>query len=90
MAHKISLEKDIKRALFATGILVILALVNFTAYNQPQCPNYYTQDQIAATDCNAGSNIGVSLIFLYVVIPLSVYVAILWFQVLNRLSKKRK
>ncbi|HSH18012.1 MAG TPA: hypothetical protein VK978_01375 [Candidatus Saccharimonadales bacterium] len=54
--------------LYGTVLAVVVTVLLFSAMNAPQCPDGYTPEQIKASDCIVGANIGIGL--LIVCIPM--------------------
>ena len=68
-----------KKLLFVTtGIFILLTALTVTVWNQPQCPDTFTQAQIDASDCIVGANIGVGVMTVFVLAPLGFFVLLLW------------
>src|SRR3989344_8983376 len=82
-------NKDIKTLSAITGLLLALILLVFTVFNLPQCPDYYTQQQVDASSCIVGANIGLGLLIIFVLIPLVFFVGFLWALAIYRATRKR-
>lgn len=48
-------------SLILAGLLLV-----FIFFNQPQCPDNYTQEQIDASRCIVGANIGLGMFILFI------------------------
>jgi hypothetical protein len=60
--------KPVKAFLFGSGLAVLIWLAGLIFLNSPQCPSNYTQQQIDASSCVVGANIGLGLVFLTAIV----------------------
>ena len=57
------ITRSSKRALLVGSLLwLIVFVLLFLVMNAPQCPEGYTQEQVEASKCIVGANIGVGLL----------------------------
>ncbi len=54
--------------------MILLAL---TVFNPPQCPDYYTQAQVDASNCIIGANIGLGIVLVFILPVILITAAIL-------------
>ncbi|MDQ3159106.1 MAG: hypothetical protein M3P98_03175 [bacterium] len=61
-----------------TGLWLIIVLVTKLVIDTPQCPENYTQAQVDAANCIIGANIGLGTIMLFVAVPITILLVVLW------------
>lgn len=61
-----------------TTLLLVLVLFAFMVMNPPQCPLNYTQEQVDASNCIVGANIGLGLFIAFIILPFALVVIGLW------------
>lgn len=49
---------------YAGALVLIIIALKFL--NPPQCPDHYTQEQVDASNCIVGANIGLGLILIFI------------------------
>ncbi len=69
---------DVKIPLLTTAALILATIFTFTVMNPPQCPNDFTQEQVNASNCAVGANIGIGMMMLLILIPLAIATLVLW------------
>ena len=76
------------KKVYLYGFLLALPFMGFLFYllNPPQCPLSYTQEQVNASRCIVGANIGGLPIF--IVLALATWLTAVW--LINALAKKRR
>jgi preprotein translocase subunit YajC len=79
-----------KRKLLYTlsSLWLLLVLFVFTILNPARCPHDYTQAQVDSSGCIVGANIGLGLMVLFVILPLTFMLAVAWIFVLRGKRKK--
>lgn len=86
MAKNTTVSKT-KLPLIPTIGLVALYVIALTVLNHPQCPSNYAQGHVKTYDCVVGANIGLGL-FIILLMPLTIFVGILWAVAITRYNKK--
>jgi len=75
--------------MIVTGAWFLSIALGLTVMNPPQCPDNYTQAQVDASNCIIGANIGIGFYVMFVILPLSIAVLVLWATTLSgRVLKK--
>jgi hypothetical protein len=54
----------LKSFIGGTGVAILILAVGLLFMNQPQCPANYTQQQVDASNCVVGANIGLGMMYM--------------------------
>lgn len=80
----------IKAPLLLSLALVVVTALTFTVFNPPVCPIDYTQAQVDASGCVVGANIGLGIITMLVITPLTILTTVVWvLYVLGQIGAKK-